>query len=141
MINIHATLVDIEGKGVLIRGKSGSGKSDLALRLIYEAKAKLVADDRVDIYYDRGIIKGKSPKELCGMLEIRGVGISVFDEISSDICISLIVDLVDDRDKIERMPDKLFEKLLEVKIPKIDIFPFECSTIYKIIQKISGKII
>ena len=41
MINIYATLVNIGDKGVLIRGKSGSGKSDLALRLIYEKNAKI----------------------------------------------------------------------------------------------------
>ena len=49
MINIHATLVKLKNKGILIIGKSGSGKSDLALRLIMDKKAKLVADDRVDI--------------------------------------------------------------------------------------------
>lgn len=141
MMNIHASLIDINGKGVLIRGKSGSGKSDLALRFIYEEKAKLVADDRVDIWVEDGIVKGKAPRELYGMLEIRGVGISVLDDIIEETNIDLVVDLVDSIDKIERMPEKEFLDILGVKIPKIDMFAFECSTIYKIIQKISGKII
>lgn len=140
-MNIHASLVDINGKGVLIRGKSGSGKSDLALRFIYEEKAKLVADDRVDVWIENGVVKGKAPKELYGMLEIRGVGISVLDDIIEETNIDLVVDLVDSINKIERMPEKEFLDILGVKIPKIDMFAFECSTIYKIIQKISGKII
>ena len=47
MNNIHATLVNFNGVGILLKGKSGSGKSDLALRMIIEKGAKLVADDRV----------------------------------------------------------------------------------------------
>ena len=47
MINIHATLISYKNKGILLTGKSGSGKSDLALRMIINNKAKLVADDRV----------------------------------------------------------------------------------------------
>jgi len=140
-MNIHASLIELNGKGILIRGKSGSGKSDLALRFIYERKAKLVADDRVDVWLEDGVVKGKAPKELYGMLEIRGVGISVFSDVVSHVSIDLVVDLVDSIDKIERMPEKEFLDILGVKIPKIDMFAFECSTIYKIIQKISGKII
>lgn len=140
-MNIHASLIDVNGKGVLIRGKSGSGKSDLALRFIYEGKAKLVADDRVDVWVEDGVVKGKAPKELYGMLEIRGVGISVFDDIIKETTIDLVIDLVDSLDRVERMPEKEILDILGVKIPKIDMFAFECSTIYKIIQKISGKII
>ena len=141
MINIHASLIKVDGKGILIRGKSGSGKSDLALRFIYERKAKLVADDRVDVWVENGIVKGKVPKELYGMLEIRGVGISVLEDVEEEANIDLIVDLVESIDEIERMPQKEFLDILGVKIPKVDMFAFECSTIYKIIQKISGKII
>ena len=45
---IHATCIALDGRGVLLRGPSGSGKSDMALRLI-DAGAELVADDRVDL--------------------------------------------------------------------------------------------
>lgn len=53
-INIHATLVSLNGKGILLTGKSGSGKSDLALRMIMEYQAQLVADDRVDLVLKNG---------------------------------------------------------------------------------------
>ena len=51
MNTIHATCVAIEGRGVLIVGPSGSGKSDLALRLI-DRGAALVADDYTDLNVD-----------------------------------------------------------------------------------------
>ena len=74
-INIHASCVSIKNKGVLFIGNSGSGKSDIALRLITDYKANLVADDRVDIKSKGNKIIASSPKTLFGLLEIRGIGI------------------------------------------------------------------
>ena len=47
---IHATAVELYGDAILLRGEPGSGKSDLALRLIHEG-AKLISDDRVELTY------------------------------------------------------------------------------------------
>jgi HPr kinase/phosphorylase len=74
-ISLHGTLVDISGVGVLIRGKSGLGKSEVALELVRRGH-QLVADDRVDIYQrELGIIIGEAPDILKKYLEIRGIGI------------------------------------------------------------------
>jgi len=74
-ISLHGTLVDISGVGVLIRGKSGLGKSEVALELVRRGH-QLVADDRVDIYQrELGIIVGEAPDILKEYLEIRGIGI------------------------------------------------------------------
>ena len=80
MINIHATLVDFEDKGILITGKSGSGKSDIALRMIMENKAKLVADDRVNLEVIDNKVVGRAPIELYKKLEIRNIGIALIDD-------------------------------------------------------------
>lgn len=73
--SLHGTLVDISGVGVLIRGKSGLGKSEVALELVRRGH-QLVADDRVDIYQSElGIIVGEAPEILRKYLEIRGIGI------------------------------------------------------------------
>jgi HPr kinase/phosphorylase len=73
--SLHGTLVDISGVGVLIRGKSGLGKSEVALELVRRGH-QLVADDRVDIYQrEIGIIVGEAPLMLRRYLEIRGIGI------------------------------------------------------------------
>jgi HPr kinase/phosphorylase len=73
--SLHGTLIDISGVGVLIRGKSGLGKSEVALELVRRGH-QLVADDRVDIYQrELGIVVGEAPKILQKYLEIRGIGI------------------------------------------------------------------
>lgn len=73
--SLHGTLVDISGVGVMIRGKSGIGKSEVALELIRRGH-QLVADDRVDIYQrELGIVVGEAPEILRRYLEIRGIGI------------------------------------------------------------------
>jgi hypothetical protein len=73
-VNIHASCVAIGNKGVLLLGKSGAGKSDLALRLI-DGGAKLVADDRTLLFARNGALHAQAPAAIRGLLEIRGVGI------------------------------------------------------------------
>lgn len=74
-ISLHGTLLDINGVGVLIQGKSGLGKSEVALELVRRGH-QLVADDRVDVYQrEMGVIVGEAPIMLRRYLEIRGIGI------------------------------------------------------------------
>ncbi len=73
-INIHASCVAIGRHGVLLLGKSGAGKSDLALRLIDQG-AVLVADDRVILCTHKGVLNALAPETIEGLLEIRGLGI------------------------------------------------------------------
>ena len=72
--NVHGVLMNVFGKGVLIIGESGMGKSEVALELILRGHA-LIADDRVDISRVKDSIWGTAPYLLKGMLEIRGIGI------------------------------------------------------------------
>ncbi len=69
-MQIHASCVARDRAGVLLLGPPGSGKSDLALRLL-EHGFMLVADDRVEI--ESGI--ARPPPHLAGLLEVRGLGI------------------------------------------------------------------
>ena len=73
-VNIHASCVAIGTKGVLILGDSGAGKSDLALRLIDDG-ARLVADDRTELYVSRDALYAQAPKSIAGLIEVRGLGI------------------------------------------------------------------
>jgi hypothetical protein len=75
--NIHASCVAIGGRGVLILGKSGAGKSDLAFRLI-DRGAVLVADDRTILFVEKGALHGRAPSSIKSLLEVRDLGIVKF---------------------------------------------------------------
>ena len=70
----HASCVALGGKGVLLLGDSGAGKSDLALRLIHEG-ARLVADDRTVISVKQKTLHAAAPSTIAGLIEVRGLGI------------------------------------------------------------------
>ncbi len=72
--NVHGVLMNVFGKGVLITGESGMGKSEVALELILKGHS-LIADDRVDISRVKEQLVGTAPDLIKGMLEIRGIGI------------------------------------------------------------------
>jgi HPr kinase/phosphorylase len=73
-VTMHGCMVDMRGVGVLIIGKSGSGKSETAIGLL-ERGASLVADDMVRIKYVGGDLVATSPDLSRGYMEIRGIGI------------------------------------------------------------------
>jgi len=129
MTQVHATCIAIDGNGVLLRGPSGSGKSDLALRLI-DGGGALVADDRVDLNATGGQLIASAPDNLRGLLEVRGLGI-VQREACAEIPIMLIVDLVP-ADDVERMPEPHYAELQGVEIRLVRLAPFQASTPAKI---------
>ena len=98
---VHATCVAIGGRGVLLFGHSGSGKSDLALRLI-DRGARLVSDDYTIVTAKDGRLLGSAPATIAGKIEVRGVGL-VEMEHERDVPICLAIDL-------DRVPDRLPEE-------------------------------
>jgi len=84
MPTIHASVVLVGARALLIRGASGAGKSRLALALLQAADrgeeifARLVADDRVDLEARNGLLLCRPPESLAGLLEVRGLGILRF---------------------------------------------------------------
>jgi HPr kinase/phosphorylase len=122
---IHGTALSIGGKGVLLRGSPGSGKSALALRLIDAPgyglvdtlqRARLVADDQVMLERIGAAIWMTPPLLLAGKLEIRGIGI-VEIEHKPEAELVLIVDLLSS-ERPERMPEiaDLKTKILGVEV-------------------------
>ncbi|HXC55255.1 MAG TPA: hypothetical protein VNU97_08175 [Rhizomicrobium sp.] len=99
-VNIHATCVRLGRAGVLLLGRSGAGKSDLALRLIGRG-AVLVSDDRCDLSVVRGALVAQAPKTIAGLLEVRGLGIVAVPHLRS-ARIALVVDL---SARAERLPE------------------------------------
>ena len=124
MENVAGTCVAVEGAGVLIRGPSGSGKSDLALRLIV-AGAALVADDAVAIEATDGGLVARAPAAIRGLLEARGLGIVRLDPAPSAPLVC-VVDLVRPED-VERHPEPATARVLGVAVPRFRVAPFEAS--------------
>jgi len=114
---VHASTVALEGRAVLITGLSGSGKSDLALRLLDRGFA-LVSDDRTIIRRDGPRLIASAPPNIAGKLEIRGIGIVDLSHVE-DVPVSLLVELSGD---IQRMPDEDRRRaILGVDLPLVHI--------------------
>lgn len=73
-IIIHGEFMRIFGVGVLITGRSGVGKSEIALELIKRGH-QLIADDRVDCFKMHNSLVGRTPELIKGFMEMRGVGV------------------------------------------------------------------
>ncbi len=129
---LHATCVALDGRGgplgVLLRGASGAGKSDLALRLI-DRGARLVADDQCEVTIeDSGAgprLIARAPAEIAGVLEVRGLGLAEVPSLAQ-APVALIVDLVAP-EAVERLPGAAAEKILGVDLPRLALDPFEAA--------------
>jgi HPr kinase/phosphorylase len=125
---IHASCVAFGDRAVLIRGESGSGKSDLVLRLIdsegyglgkLAMRGMLVADDQVVLTRRGEAVYASPPVTIAGKMEIRGQGIVEAPWVS-DIAICLVVDLMAET-QISRLPeaDELTTTLLGLATPRL----------------------
>jgi len=137
---IHGTCLAYGERAVLLRGASGAGKSDLALRCLHcfpasEAKGaffKLVADDQIILSKaEDGRLMASAPETLAGRIEIRGVGIVRAPHVVAEL--GLAVDLVPS-DAVRRLPEYPFPTVdyLGIRIPLISLAPFEASAPLKV---------
>lgn len=128
-MRLHATCLLVDETGVLLRGPSGSGKSDLALRLI-DRGAVLVADDQVLLRRDGVLVLAEPPEILAGLLEVRGLGILKFPH-RAPAPIGLVMDIVEPAE-VERMPEPETLLLLDKSIPLYRVCAFEAAAPLKV---------
>lgn len=114
---LHGSAVRLDGKGVLLLGRSGRGKSDLALRLIDQG-AVLIADDQIRLRREGDQLIAEAPANLSGLIEIRGVGIMRLPHVNG--ALDLVVDL-DLDDEETRLPDPMTVSWHGLDLPKIQI--------------------
>jgi hypothetical protein len=119
---------------VLLLGDSGSGKSDVALRLITMG-AKLVSDDQTMLFMEGGRLLAEAPANLSGHMEIRGLGIVQIDKAPAAPVV-LAIRLEGDA-AIARMPGPAFYSppsglQADVKVPMLTLNAYEASTPAKI---------
>ena len=137
---MHASFVLWRNKGILFRGKSGSGKSELALKFIENKNAVLVADDVVALKTRQNKLWGYAPENIRGLLEIRNVGISRY-EFAAEAEVSLLVNLVQYKENLERLPKNKTENILGVEIPAIDLYAEDATILEKIIVKLRDNLL
>jgi serine kinase of HPr protein (carbohydrate metabolism regulator) len=124
----HATCIDLGGKGILLLGPPGSGKSSLALQLIDSPghglgeellRARLVADDQVVISARSGCLLATAPEALRGLIEVRGIGILKLLPLQSTK-LALAVELAKPA-ATERLPEPRSIELLGLALPVIGL--------------------
>ncbi|MEO9169336.1 MAG: HPr kinase/phosphatase C-terminal domain-containing protein [Aestuariivirga sp.] len=130
MTSIHASCVAMGNHGILIRGAPGSGKSELCLQLIdaegyglgrKALRARLVADDQVELQRQGKKLVARAPASLAGLIEIRGAGI-LSSTYKKSVTLKLVVDLLPPT-QVERLPDQADQQIeIEgVKLARIAI--------------------
>lgn len=123
---IHACCVAMRGVGVLIAGPSGSGKSDLTLRLI-DRGAVLVSDDYTWLRAENGVLHASPPPTIAGRIEVRGIGI-VARPWQDDIAVALVVEA----GTPDRMPEPATKILAGIALPTYRLALLEASAPAKI---------
>jgi len=125
---IHASCVAIGGRAVLIEGRSGEGKSDLALRLI-DRGAVLVSDDQTICQRMKGVLEACPPSTIAGRIEVRGLGIITMPFVERAPVDLLIVIL----DAPPRFPeDKRTRRIAGVEVPVLALAALEPSAPIKV---------
>jgi len=129
---IHASAVLVGASAVLIRGPSGSGKSELAFRLIEAGRTaalpftRLISDDRTLVAACHGRLVARPVPALCGLLEIRGLGIRRLPYEAAGV-VGLTMDFGSDQEN--RMPRKSERstEILGISIPRIAVLSVDAA--------------
>ena len=129
-MHLHATCLSWRNGGILLIGPSGSGKSDLALRMI-RAGALLIADDQTMLHVDKDRLIARPPAGLAGKMEVRGLGIlpvphTPFGQVQ------VIIEMAAHRSDVDRLPRPRTRSELGIALPCWRLYPFEESTVIKL---------
>jgi HPr kinase/phosphorylase len=130
---LHASCVALRDDAVLLLGPSGSGKSDLVLRLIQDPLWRMVADDQVEVVADGPRLRAGGPRALRGRLEVRGLGIleDVPVAASARPELALAVHLAP-RAAVPRLPEPSQWQCEGCALPAVTLHAFDASTPAKI---------
>ncbi|WP_294263553.1 HPr kinase/phosphorylase [uncultured Sphingomonas sp.] len=125
---LHASCVAIGGRAVLIEGRSGTGKSDLALRLI-DRGAALVSDDYTLLRRSGTALIASPPATIAGRIEVRGIGIVEMPHVT-DMPVALIVGIEDSPERLPLEPHT--RRIAGVAIPSAAVAALEPSAPIKV---------
>jgi serine kinase of HPr protein (carbohydrate metabolism regulator) len=139
---VHGSCVAFARRGVLLRGRSGSGKSDLALRLLamppgpfLPKPGVLIGDDQLLLERRGDEVIARGHPNLRGKFEVRGLGILELPCLD-EVALALVVDLADGG-AIERLPDPELALILDIALPRLALAPFEASAPLKVLLRLA----
>lgn len=128
---LHATAISIDGRGVLLTGPAGSGKSGLAARLIDAHHARLIGDDRILLTAQDGVLLAAPAPSLEGLLELRGLGLLRLP-FDAPVALALAIDLVAAADAVPRLPEvQYFTHNIDgqfYQLPKLTLYAPDTTT-------------
>ena len=125
---VHASAVSIDGHAILISGRPGSGKSDLALRLM-DRGAMLVSDDYTIVTRQDGHLVASPPETIRGRIEVRGIGL-ITKPHESGVPVALVIDI---DEPVPRMPEPGGTRLIaDIEVPLFALAPYEASAPIKV---------
>lgn len=135
---LHATVAALRlggaWRGVLIQGRSGVGKSDLALRLM-QGGWRLVGDDWVEAWACRGALYAAAPATIAGRMEVRGLG--VIDQPFLPLArIALSLHLT--HEEVERLPSSAQDVIEGVALPRLILDPRPASAPLVVAAALNG---
>ncbi|NBZ87221.1 HPr kinase/phosphorylase [Stagnihabitans tardus] len=112
---LHASCVALADRGLLILGRSGAGKSALALNLM-ALGCDLVADDRTEVTARDGALFARAPDPLKGLVEARGIGLLRAPH-REEAQVTLVIDL--DQPEPDRLPPLRHITVLGIPLPLV----------------------
>lgn len=135
---LHATAVATPTasgwRGVVLRGPSGSGKSDLALRLI-ERGWRLVGDDYVEVWASGDGLFATAAPRIAGVMEVRGVGLTGAVSVS----LARVAFVVDCQPPPDRMPEPDLERIDGIAVPRLSLAALEASAAHKVMTALTSR--
>jgi serine kinase of HPr protein (carbohydrate metabolism regulator) len=124
--------VHFEPSAVFLRGLSGSGKSDLACRLI-EAGGELICDDQVSLEHRQDKIFADSVPAIRGLLEVRGIGLLRYP-VADAARLRLVIDLVKHDEEVPRLPEPETIDIMGVALPRYKLYGYDVSAALKVFK-------
>ena len=132
---IHASAILLPTGGVLLLGASASGKSSLVAQLMTQCGGQLIADDRVCLTVQAGVLHAAAPPELAGQLELRGLGVLCMPYVET-AALSLAVNLVP-RENVPHVAAEAFFKHQGCALPQLDLHAHDLATPQVILQALT----
>ena len=144
---VAGTTIARRGRGVLIRGASGSGKSDISLRAITQpmllpgedeaVTIDFVSDDQTVIKQNNEELNESAPETIAALIEARGIGLIAWP-CADAVTLALVADT--EREGIKRLPEPRDSRcqLLDVALNRIDLIARENSSVVKLAIALAG---